>query len=339
VEDLLNRSAHCIEGLVSVIVPCYNHAEHIKEALDSVLSQSYRNIEIIVVDDGSTDNLREVLAPYLQHKKIVCFYQQNKGLSAARNAGLKIAQGEFVKFLDSDDFLYPEQIERQVTDLRSHSGGLSVSRFSLLLPSGKLTNKSVPMEPPHLQYASFIENNRGGGIHSFLIRKCLVDAVGGFDETLKACEDLDLCVRILRSGHYVTVVDYVGCCYRILDKSMSNQTESMFIEKCKVYEKINGEFIDNPQHLTAEIGKRLLIVNPKLIYESIARGKDRNRHLSNTMKMTHILYGKTLKGLDQCLAMLLGIAGYSKYLYLKTNCQDPQYKDRLLNGEVTWKYR
>jgi glycosyltransferase involved in cell wall biosynthesis len=93
-------------GLVSVIIPCYNRADIVRYTLDSVLAQNYRNFEAIVVDDGSTDNTRSVVAGYTD-PRIQYVYRENGGLSAARNSGLNAARGEFVAFLDSDDGWHP----------------------------------------------------------------------------------------------------------------------------------------------------------------------------------------------------------------------------------------
>src|SRR4051794_37688274 len=94
--------------LVSVIIPCYNQAHYLGEAIESVINQTYPHFEIIVVDDGSTDNTSEVAGGF---KEVRCIRQQNQGLSAARNTGLRESSGAFLVFLDSDDRLLPEAIE------------------------------------------------------------------------------------------------------------------------------------------------------------------------------------------------------------------------------------
>ena len=94
-------------GLVSVIIPCYNRADIVRDTIDSILSQSYQNIEAIVIDDGSTDNTWGVISAY-NDQRIRYFYQANGGLSAARNSGLEVARGEFIAFLDSDDEWNPK---------------------------------------------------------------------------------------------------------------------------------------------------------------------------------------------------------------------------------------
>src|SRR4051794_15933358 len=103
--------------LVSVIVPCFNHGNYLHKAIESVLKQTYRNIEIVVIDDGSTDNTRFVTDGY---PGVVYIYQDNKGLPAARNSGIKNSKGDYLLFLDADDWLYPKGIESNVNYLLQH---------------------------------------------------------------------------------------------------------------------------------------------------------------------------------------------------------------------------
>src|SRR5690349_3602213 len=100
---------------VSVIIPTYNRAQFIARAVDSVLEQTYKDFEIIVIDDGSSDNTQEILKAY--EGKIRYVYQQNKGISAARNRGIQEAKGEYIAFLDSDDVWKPEKLSVQVAIL------------------------------------------------------------------------------------------------------------------------------------------------------------------------------------------------------------------------------
>src|SRR5665213_1439823 len=102
---------------VSVIIPTYNSANYICDAIQSVLDQSFKDFEIIVIDDGSTDHTSHVLRAWIEHNTIRYIYQTNKGVPSARNAGIHHAKGQFIKFLDADDLLYPLQLENQVHHL------------------------------------------------------------------------------------------------------------------------------------------------------------------------------------------------------------------------------
>ncbi len=109
-----------IEGhpAVSVIIPTYNRARYVTEAIESVLAQTFTDYEILVIDDGSTDSTKALLQPYLS--KIIYIHQENRGVSAARNKGLKAAKGEWIAFLDSDDIWLPKKLEIQFEDIQHH---------------------------------------------------------------------------------------------------------------------------------------------------------------------------------------------------------------------------
>ena len=154
-------------------MPAYNHAHYLAEAIESVLAQTYTDIEIIVIDDGSTDNTKKVLAPYIKGGKIRYIYQENRGLSAARNTGLKAAQGMYIKFLDSDDFLYPEQIDGQVKQIKDADHFLSISDCCFLQPSGKIVVRKYYPPDPERQLNVFIETNQAP-VPAFLIPKSLI---------------------------------------------------------------------------------------------------------------------------------------------------------------------
>lgn len=109
-----------VRGLVSIIVPTYNSAQFIEACLESVFAQTYPHMEVLVVDDGSVDNTRQVLAPYIADDKIQYFFQQNQGPAAARNLALRHARGEFIAFLDADDLWLPDKLEKQITVLQKN---------------------------------------------------------------------------------------------------------------------------------------------------------------------------------------------------------------------------
>jgi glycosyltransferase involved in cell wall biosynthesis len=125
-------------GLVSVIIPCYNRAHIVRETIDSVLAQTYRNLEALVIDDGSTDDTREVVSSY-PDPRIRYFHRENGGLSAARNSGLNNARGEFVAFLDSDDTWHPWKLAAQIEIFRRHpEAGLIWSDMSTFTSIGEI---------------------------------------------------------------------------------------------------------------------------------------------------------------------------------------------------------
>jgi glycosyltransferase involved in cell wall biosynthesis len=190
------------QPLVTVVIPAYNVAPYVSQAIDSVLAQTYKNIEIIVVDDGSKDATRDVVALYAEKNLVHYIYQENKGLSAARNTGIRKAKGEFIAILDSDDLFLPEKIQQQVAYLVAHPEcGVSycdVWHFRETEPDKMLTLKSDFYSGsevfPHLLRKNFIIPL------SVVFRKSEIMQVGLFDETRRRTEDWEYWLRLSYSG-------------------------------------------------------------------------------------------------------------------------------------------
>ena len=189
---------------VSVIIPTYNRALIIKDAIQSVLNQTYSDYEIIVVDDGSTDNTNNVINDFRSRsEKVHYIYQENKGRSAARNLGIRAARGDYVAFLDSDDMFLPEKLPVQVMALENNLDfGMVFSHVLRMDEHGNILHdishgreKLTGWIYPELL---FIKKNIIT-IPSVMVRKRVLNEIGGFDETMHICEDLDLWRRIAMS--------------------------------------------------------------------------------------------------------------------------------------------
>jgi glycosyltransferase involved in cell wall biosynthesis len=179
---------------VSVVVPTYNRAWCLAEALDSVLAQDVAGVELIVVDDGSTDDTPQLLAGYGERIRVL--RQENRGVSAARNAGIAAARGGLVAFLDSDDLWLPGKLRAQVDFFAAHPEALVCQTEELWVKDGRRVN-------PGRRH-----RKRGGMIFEPSLELCLVspsavmmrrelfERVGHFDEALPACEDYDLWLRV-----------------------------------------------------------------------------------------------------------------------------------------------
>ena len=181
---------------VSVIIPAYNCAAFIPETLESVFAQTYHDIEIILVDDGSTDNTPAVVAPYLD--RITYIRQKNGGLPAARNAGIRSAQGEFIALLDADDSWMADKLERQLPRFADAEVGIIYSDFSVRYADGRfqasyLVNRPLASEGYVLE--SYIRS-RFLFPSTIVIRQKCLEEFGFFDEEMLACEDIELFARI-----------------------------------------------------------------------------------------------------------------------------------------------
>lgn len=185
---------------VSIVIPTYNHASLLGEALESVFAQTYQDFEIIVVDDGSTDDTAGVLRPLVEQGLIRCIHQQKQGVSAARNRGIAEANGRYIAFLDSDDLFEPAKLDIQVKYLRDHpEAGLVQSGFTKFDNSGQDLGYrdtswfSGRIYPQILLYWTTLM-----AVDTVLVSKTVFDAIGLFDTTLSMGEDLDLWRRIAR---------------------------------------------------------------------------------------------------------------------------------------------
>lgn len=186
--------------LVSIIIPSKNRPELVQKAIDSVLGQTYQNIEIIVVDDRSDVPLSPILADKYANY-IACYrFDQSLGASAARNYGLRNAVGEFVAFLDDDDIWLPRKLEKQL-----HEFGKADIECCLVGCLSAYQNLNGPptckVQPcPDSLFEQLLTGNVIGGCSLPLIRRSSLVEVGGFDEQFESCQDWELWLRILRTG-------------------------------------------------------------------------------------------------------------------------------------------
>lgn len=181
-----------------MIIPSYNAAHLIGRAIRSVLSQTYRQFEIIVVDDGSTDDTATVAESFRRPALQIIRHPRNSGASAARNSGLRNAGGVYVAFLDSDDEWHPEKIQKQVECFARSSPavGLVYTGWRWIIEeNGKLVQDKLPRFRGHL-HEILLAGDCVGSTSTPLIKASLLSSVGGFDETLPARQDWDLWLRL-----------------------------------------------------------------------------------------------------------------------------------------------
>jgi glycosyltransferase involved in cell wall biosynthesis len=186
------RGAFC-----SVIIPTYNRARLVPEAVESVLAQTHREFEVIVVDDGSTDDTAAALGPY--GDRIRCVRQPNRGLAAARNRGLREARGELVAFLDSDDLYEPEFLRRVLEIFRAHpdAGAVFVAEREFEPggePPGRVRSKRTPGD--RFSPAGMIGRDTGvGSGRPPVIRRAWLERLGGFNESMRCAVDSEMWIR------------------------------------------------------------------------------------------------------------------------------------------------
>lgn len=186
------------ESKISVVIPTHNRAQYLSQALDSVFAQTYPAAEIIIIDDGSTDNTRALLDPLIDKKSVRYFFQQQRGASAARNKGISLATFPFIAFLDSDDLFLPSKLEKQMRVFERHPDlGFVHCWFSKFNDAGQdlgirdTSPFSGTIYPKILHEWSVLM-----AMPCMLVRTNVVREVGGFDERMTHAEDMDLWRRI-----------------------------------------------------------------------------------------------------------------------------------------------
>jgi glycosyltransferase involved in cell wall biosynthesis len=233
--------------LVSVVLPCYNSSRYLAEAIESVLLQTYPRIEIIVVDDGSTDETARIARSYPVHY----IYQENRGISGARNTGILHCQGEYVLFLDHDDRLLPRAVEIGVRLLEEHPEcALAVGEHRYIGADGKAIGYSNKHAAGRNHYLMLLEHNFIETPCSALHRRSGIALTGGFDESLKGAEDLEFYLRTARQSTWVAHEAPVSE-YRLHDSSMSRDAERMLEVSYRVLEMELPYLQGDPKKLRA----------------------------------------------------------------------------------------
>jgi len=198
----------------TVIITTYNRARKVEEAIDSVLAQTFDDYELIVVDDGSTDETPERLSQRYSESQINYVYQRNRGKPGARNTGIKLARGEYIAFLDSDDRWKPNKLERQAAFIREHDNvEILYGPVEVIDESGKML-----VEDTHRIRKAFQRQHHRGETYenlidkwvlfssNLVIKRDLIERIGGYDEAIHHLEDVDLYLRVALNKcvfHYI----------------------------------------------------------------------------------------------------------------------------------------
>lgn len=230
---------------VSVIIPTYNCAKYLRDTVESVLSQSFQDFEIIIVDDGSTDNTKETISKLGNDQRIIYISQENKGQACARNTGLKMAKGDYIALLDADDKWLPNRLEEAVAALDNHPDVGLVHAHSLRITEDNKPIETIKRDPRFLSGSLFetifLRQTHISCPTATFRRECL-DTVGLMDEnrTCLGNEDREYWLRV--SQRYpVLFIDKVLAHYRVRENSVSKDTSKMFKARLYVVDKFVPE--------------------------------------------------------------------------------------------------
>jgi glycosyltransferase involved in cell wall biosynthesis len=192
----MSRTGSIVDRRVSIVIACYNQGHYLKAAIESALAPAGSEHEVLVVDDGSTDNTAYITRQYPQ---VIYIYQNNQGVANARNAGFAASSGDYVMFLDSDDMFLPVAIDAGLGCFRKHPEcGFVFGRYQNVDENGVLISgpNRTPNEPDF--YAALLQRNLIGMQSAVMYPRSVLEQCGGFNQDLRLCEDYDLYLRIAR---------------------------------------------------------------------------------------------------------------------------------------------
>ena len=302
-----------IEGLVSVIVPVFNRQDYVAETIESIVKQTYKNIEIIIINDGSTDDSEKIIRTFQSQypDAIDVINQKNQGQVKARNNGLEIARGEFIAFLDSDDVWSLDKVEKQMNRFKNKIG-LVYSGVQYIDTWGNVIGEEqCDQSIKGSVYEKLLVKNRMTG-GTVIIKNAVLKEVGLFDETLEAAENWDLWIRATQF-YEVDFVDEPLLKYRKHSGNMSSNNTLMLDATYSILEKYclnahaEGAAVDACEIATANYYYRVGVYLISIGDYSDARAnfKTANKHVPNYLDCDiRIIRSYLGKGLNEFLSAL-----------------------------------
>lgn len=311
---------------VSVIIPAYNAMAYLPETLESVLNQTFRDFEVLIINDGSTDSITS-WASGIEDSRVRLISQENTGLSGARNKGIAESRGEYVALIDSDDLWQSTKLERQVQYLDNHSDIGLVYTWTMLIDSvGKSTGRVLGSELGGNVLDDLLKRNIIDGVSSVVLRRQCFDKVGMFDITLPSMEDWDMWVRI--AGFYeFALIPLPLTLYR---QHQSNMSKNWKVMEKAFHQVITKSYDAAPAALQSlkpiSLGHAYLVLAWKAV-----QNKERDYQLARDFQQQALAYNpdiwKTRENLRLTIAIFalkwLGTDGYTSLLssFYKVRCR------------------
>jgi glycosyltransferase involved in cell wall biosynthesis len=221
--------------LVSVVIPTYERPDFLRGAIETALGQTYEDIEIVVVDDGSSERYAEEIVAEFPETVRYVRHEENKGLSTARNTGVRESSSEYIAFLDDDDRWHQEKIARQVDVLeRNDAAGVATCLVAATTPDNELIHceQSAPSGDCS---DSILVGNQIGTPSRVLVRRDAFEDIDGFDESLPTKQDWDFYIRLCQQWTVAAVPDHL--CFRTVHQSMSSSLESAKRDNAAILDK------------------------------------------------------------------------------------------------------
>jgi glycosyltransferase involved in cell wall biosynthesis len=247
--------------IFSIIIPCYNQAKYLKECVDSVSAQTFSDFEILLIDDGSPDNTRDVALELSNlENRLQYLHKPNGGLSSARNFGIAHSKGTYLVFLDSDDSIKPDFLAASYAKL-SGDTDITVTGYSYFNDS--LSIHHTVLYDENISFKHIIGGNICPPV-SIAIKKSFLDSVDLFDETLNSAEDWDLWIRFFKAGATLAIINQDLANYRVHEHSMSRNAVRMYNALKTVAERavlkdnrLSEEFVHNRDYPEIDLKKSI----------------------------------------------------------------------------------
>lgn len=332
------------QELISVVIPAYNVASYIERCVESVLAQTYKNVEIIIVDDGSKDNTGEIIGRIAQNNsKVHVIHQMNSGVTKARMAGVEAASGEWIGFVDGDDLIEPDMYERLLNNAHEYNAEISHCGYQMVFPSrvdyyyntGRTVRQDRQSGLKDLIEGSFIEP----GLCNKLFHKTLLHSLfhsGKMDFSIRNMEDLLMNFYLFQQAECSIYEDFCPYHYMVREGSAATSTvnENKLRDPLRVLKKIKAEVAEDPVLLravnsrlagclinlaTRELGNQAELIRP---YRDL--GKTELRQL--LPELLHGSYGKKLKGMSTWAAYMPSSYSMVHKIYARVKGTDRKYE-------------
>lgn len=245
--------------LISVVVPVFNCEKYIRTCLDSVLDQTFQDYEIIIVDDGSTDNSQNICLKYVTKypERVEYSYQANKGPAAARNCGIRLARGKYVSLLDADDYWDNRFLEIMLKELQSSESDIVVCyNYRLEFENNCLLKEEIEMTCAKIAtstdlYKEFLREDLIGGPARMLCKKAILDDIGGYDETFWIIDCWDIWIRFFEKERRVSIVRLPLYYYHVRDDGSNITRRANIWDKLHeiylIYRKFKDSIHQDPE--------------------------------------------------------------------------------------------
>lgn len=255
-----------MQPLVSVIIPCYNHCQYILDSIKSVINQTYEDIELIVIDDGSKDDSFEEIKKIesecrSRFRRFECYTRQNKGLSATLNEAIQWCQGKYVSLIASDDIMFPEKTSRQVKYLEStHVIGV-FGAVAIIDASGNTVTTRISNKLS-FSFEDIILNKHDLPACTQMLRLSTLKDINGYDENIKV-EDWYLWLKLTKNEERLYYIPEIFCGYRIHDSNFSHDNIAMYNDMKKIIQdyKFHSLYPLAEYKINRQITKALFKIN------------------------------------------------------------------------------